>query len=337
MALYSPAIKRLIPPGPNDPRITPRVLILHIAVSESASLYSYFNGPSGGVESHFYIRRDGTVEQYRDTAFEADANTDANRFAISIETQGMEHGEWTPEQVAAIKALIDWCHDVHDIPKTVPKSWDGSGVGFHTQFPGRWDKRGASCPGPDRKRQYWDTLVPWMTEVSGLTLPPLEEQEWTPTGDWSTKDIQTLVGVTADGVYGPGTTSAVRDLQASSLDLTADGLWGGTTEGAVVTILTDIQADLKTIKTTQNAHTTAIAEVERWTRQGVNNSLWAGPSRVISSLSAVLADTQGVDVDRLAAAIAEAIRPDVTEAVKGASSGATAGDIADEIAKRLAS
>lgn len=167
MALYSPAIKRLIPPGPNDPRITPRVLILHIAVSESASLYSYFNGPSGGVESHFYIRRDGTVEQYRDTAFEADANTDANRFAISIETQGMEHGEWTPEQVAAIKALIDWCHDVHDIPKTVPKSWDGSGVGFHTQFPGRWDKRGASCPGPDRKRQYWDTLVPWMGSKPG--------------------------------------------------------------------------------------------------------------------------------------------------------------------------
>lgn len=189
MALYSPAIKRLIPPGPNDPRITARVLILHIAVSESASLYDWFNGRSGGVESHFYIRRDGTVEQYRDTAFEADANTDANRFAISIETQGMEHGEWTPEQVAAIKALIDWCHDVHDIPKTVPKSWDGSGVGFHTQFPGRWDKRGASCPGPDRKRQYWDDIVPWlassevrpggaqsMPRPQRPSLPPQEEQ-----------------------------------------------------------------------------------------------------------------------------------------------------------------
>ena len=27
---------------------------------------------------HFYIRRDGTVEQYRDTAYQADANYQAN-------------------------------------------------------------------------------------------------------------------------------------------------------------------------------------------------------------------------------------------------------------------
>ena len=34
----------------------------------------------------------GQVEQYRDTAYEADANTDANPFAISAETQGYEFG-----------------------------------------------------------------------------------------------------------------------------------------------------------------------------------------------------------------------------------------------------
>ena len=162
MALYPAAIKRLVPHGSEDPRINPRVVILHIAVSEASSLYHYFNGPSGGVESHFYIRRDGTVEQYRDTGTQADANTDANNFAISIETQGMEHGEWTAGQMSAIKDLIRWCHDVHGIPLEVPKSWDGSGVGFHVQFPGRWDKRGATCPGPDRQRQYWNDIVPWL-------------------------------------------------------------------------------------------------------------------------------------------------------------------------------
>jgi hypothetical protein len=162
VALYGPAIKKLIPPGPNDPPITPRVVVLHVAVSESASLYDYFNGPSGGVESHFYIRRDGTVEQYRDTSLQADANTDANGFAISVETQGMERGEWTAQQLAAIKALLLWCNDVHGIPLQVPTAWDGSGVGYHTLFPGVWDKRGASCPGPDRKAQFVNVLVPWM-------------------------------------------------------------------------------------------------------------------------------------------------------------------------------
>ncbi len=224
MALYSPAIKRLIPPGPNDPRIKARVLILHIAVSESASLYDWFNGRSGGVESHFYVRRDGTVEQYRDTAFEADANTDANRFAISIETQGMEHGEWTPQQMAAIKALINWCHNVHDIPKTVPKSWDGSGVGFHTQFPGRWDKRGASCPGPDRKRQYWDTLVPWMgskpggaQSIHGSRPGPKPKPSSKPKPATASKGK-----LTVDGLLGPATYKALQ----KAIGANVDGVWG---------------------------------------------------------------------------------------------------------------
>lgn len=162
MALYPLAIQKPIPPGINDPRIKPRVVILHVAVFIGKSLYDYFKDRSGGVESHFYIRLDGTVEQYRDTIWQADANTDANDFAISIETEGMEYGQWTPEQLAAIKALILWCHETHDIPLVRCPAWDGSGVGYHTLFPGRWDKRGASCPGPDRKLQFNQVLDPWM-------------------------------------------------------------------------------------------------------------------------------------------------------------------------------
>ena len=162
MALYPKAIKKLIAPGPNDPKIKARIAILHVAVSEQPSLYPYFNGPSGGVESHFYVRRDGIVEQYRDTAYQADANTDANDFAISIETQGMASGQWTAAQLASIKALLVWCNQVHGIPLVKCPTWNGSGVGYHTQFPGTWDKRGASCPGPDRIKQFYNVLVPWM-------------------------------------------------------------------------------------------------------------------------------------------------------------------------------
>ena len=162
MALYPPAVKRLIPLGPNDPPIKPRVVILHVADTEATTLFDYFNGPSGGVESHFYIRRDGTLDQYRDTSRQADANVMANDFAISIETQGRAAGQWTPQQLDAIKALLTWCHKVHGIPLTVPKTWDGSGVGYHILFEAQWDQRGASCPGPDRIKQFQNVLVPWM-------------------------------------------------------------------------------------------------------------------------------------------------------------------------------
>lgn len=209
----------------------------------------------------------------------------------------------------------------------VSRSWSHyvkSGHFGHCNVPGNdhWD------PGPIDQR----AIFTGATGTSApATLPPLDEQEWTPTGDWSTRDIQELVGVTVDGQYGPATEAAVRDLQ-KSLNLTPDGLWGKTTEGAVMTILDSMQADLKRVLTTQNAHTSALADLERWTRMGVNASRYDAPNKVLAGVASVLADTQGVDVDKLAAAIAEQIRDDVAKA----GSGATAEQIADVLAKRLA-
>ena len=177
MALYPAAVKRLIPPGPNDPPIKPRVVILHVADTEATSLHDYFNGPSGGVESHFYIRRDGSVEQYRDTARQADANVMANDFAISIETQGRAAGEWTAQQLAAIKALLTWCHTTHGIPLVKCPTWNGSGVGYHILFEAQWDQRGAACPGPDRIKQFNNVLVPWMAAGGQEADVPLTEDD----------------------------------------------------------------------------------------------------------------------------------------------------------------
>lgn len=162
MALCPFAVHKIINPGSNDPKITARAICLHVAVSEASSLYDYFNGPSGGIESHFYIQRDGGIEQYRDTAYQADAQYDANDFAISFESQGMGDGEWTDAQIASIKKLILWCHSEHpDIQLQKIQNWNGSGIGYHAQF-FEWDRSGHSCPGPDRVKQYDNIIVPWL-------------------------------------------------------------------------------------------------------------------------------------------------------------------------------
>lgn len=49
-------------------------------------------------------------------------------------------------------------------------------------------------------------------------------------GDWA-KNVQTAVGVTADGIMGPGTKQAVRDFQ-SRHGLTVDGIWGPASQAA---------------------------------------------------------------------------------------------------------
>lgn len=170
--IYDHAIQRIIPPGSSDPRIVPRIAILHVDAGNAESLHGWFNGPSGGVESHFFVKKDGTVEQYRDIFWQADANLKANDFAVSIETQGFGAGQWTAAQLHAIKALLVWLHRRAGIPLTRCKTWDGSGVGYHVMFgaPGPWTPSAKTCPGPDRVKQFEAVLVPWMAGRSKPTL-----------------------------------------------------------------------------------------------------------------------------------------------------------------------
>jgi hypothetical protein len=174
MALYPKAIKKLIPAGSNDPAIKPIGAILHVDAGNAGgvALYNYFATASGGIESHFHIQKDGKVYQYRDTDREADANYKGNSFFldgerrgyISIETQGLEMGEWTDAQLSSIKELLTWLSETHDFPLQVPSTPKSPGVGYHVLFgaPGAWTPVSKSCPGPNRIKQYRSIIVPWM-------------------------------------------------------------------------------------------------------------------------------------------------------------------------------
>jgi hypothetical protein len=178
MALYPGAIQRPIPPGANDPRVTVIGAILHTDAGNSKSLFGYFNGPSGGIESHFHIPKVGKPEQYRDTAWEADANLHGNSFLLngklygyaSIETQGYATDEWNPYQLAEIKKLLLWLSQTHKFPLVKCASATSPGVGYHTMWgaPGPWTPVAKDCPGAKRIKQFGNTLVPWFQ----TTAPP---------------------------------------------------------------------------------------------------------------------------------------------------------------------
>lgn len=163
------AIKRPIPPGANDPPITPVGAVFHVAVSEGSSLYDYFRNRSGGIESHGYIRRDGTVEQYRAVNYECDAQVAGNswvsggrRYGLtSWESQGMGEGEWTRAQLDTIRRIIMWHHTTRGIPLRLCPGPNSPGFGYHRLF-AAWNPNGHSCPGPDRVLQFQGGIVPWM-------------------------------------------------------------------------------------------------------------------------------------------------------------------------------
>ncbi len=168
-------IHKNIKPGSNDPAIVPALAILHVAVSTVLSLFPFFRDRSGGIESHFYVRLDGTIEQYRSVLREADANLGANSYrigsvtfgAVSIETAGLGSGKWNDKQLASIKRILLWLNEKHQVPlkqvfQANPPREKG-GVSFHTKFRS-WSPVAKSCPGPERIKQYNDLIIPWMRE-----------------------------------------------------------------------------------------------------------------------------------------------------------------------------
>lgn len=177
------AVAKIIPAGANDPAIIPIGVILHVDAGNADSLYEFFRDRSGGIESHAHVKRDGTVEWYRDTGREADANYKANSFIgadgrrygyISIETQGYGPGEWTDAQLESIKRIILWAHEVHGVPLTVCENPTDPGIGFHTLFgaPSAWTPVSKSCPGPDRIRQFRNIITPWLAAIAAAKAGP---------------------------------------------------------------------------------------------------------------------------------------------------------------------
>lgn len=177
MAVSKFAVRKLIPAGSSDPRLDVIVgVILHVDAGNAATLYPYFNGPSGGIESHGFIKLDGTFEQYRDYSYEADANYRANSWVkdgkrygfISIETQGFGAGTWNAAQLATIKRVILEAADLYGFPIRKCPGPFSPGIGYHTMWgaPSDWTPVAKSCPGPNRIKQFNSVLVPWFSVAS---------------------------------------------------------------------------------------------------------------------------------------------------------------------------
>lgn len=180
MAICPFAVQQIIPESHTQGRITPTTLIFHRAVSSADSLYGYWTSPGVELESHFYVGRDGTIYQFMDTEIRADANMDANAFAISVESwdggNTPDSMGWNPEQVAANKRLAAWVCDTHDIERSAATAWDGGGIGGHNWFPYPWAGGPRGCPGTERNRQLREEIIPFV--ASGGSSEPEDEMSW---------------------------------------------------------------------------------------------------------------------------------------------------------------
>ena len=88
-------------------RLSPNLgLILHHAVANE-SLFTFFNSPSAQVSAHFWVAKDGRIEQYVDTDVVAWHGRNLNGRYVGVETEGCgpaPHAE--PMTPAMLDAMV---------------------------------------------------------------------------------------------------------------------------------------------------------------------------------------------------------------------------------------
>lgn len=183
MAWYPKAIRKEITRH-RTLRVRKGRVCLHVAVSEGSSLFGYFN-QKGNPTSHFYVRRDGTIEQYVDTKYRAPANLDGNSSLISFESQGgvknVDTEPWTAAQVEAFAECIAWLNKVEGVPlvQMTNSKPTSVGIGYHKlgvdpyRVSGgeKWSSSyGKVCPGAGKIKQI-PGIIARAKQLAGGTPP----------------------------------------------------------------------------------------------------------------------------------------------------------------------
>lgn len=168
MAIYPEAKWRPIPGHTDGPMHSHTGAVLHVNESDG-NLFGWVSGDHD-VSCHFEVYKDGSMEQYLDTAVSSWCQMDGNADYISIETEGYHTEPLTSKQWHAIARLLAWLHVEHGIELKLAEKPGDPGFGWHGMGGAAWGGH-TMCPGDKRRAERHGMLVRARAIVAGKGGP----------------------------------------------------------------------------------------------------------------------------------------------------------------------
>lgn len=231
----------------------------HVVVGNGSPYHSFATAVSPARRfSHFWVSKTGVIEQYAETYLKSWAQAAGNGQYWSVETEGFPEESYTDAQLASLAKI----HTFLGAPDKIADAPGQPGIGTHYMGGAAWG--GHSCPDPQGKegsgprskarseiiaRANARTVS---TPSRGETRPPLvQPAKPAPTTGLTVKTIdlrnankalvtgagvkplQRLLGVTADGLGGSGTRTALGNAQKRCGE-TVDYIFGPATAEALL-------------------------------------------------------------------------------------------------------
>ena len=222
----------------------------HIEQGSEAGTVAWFNNPRSRVSAHFSIGKDGAVHQHVDTKDKAWAECNGNPHTISCEFEGRSGESLTSQQLAAVSALLAWCHKTHGLRLAVTDdAVRGEGVIGHSFGGQAWGGHD-QCPGNPILRQRVGavaTAIALSSPPVKVIQPPKPAPGVPGKGDWfkrvltlstpmlhgsDVEHVQMVIGTHTDGWYGKDTKAQVVAWQRRH-GLDDDGVVGPKTAKAM--------------------------------------------------------------------------------------------------------
>ena len=124
-------------------------LVLHVQAGNN-SPQGWFSRPGTDASSHWWVGKDGTLEQYVDADRASWAQAGGNSTYHSVETEGYPNEKLTAAQEATLAKLYRWGHDRFGWPYKLAERPGEQGFGWHGMGGAAWGNH-PSCPGDLRK------------------------------------------------------------------------------------------------------------------------------------------------------------------------------------------